>query len=186
MAGGALAAGCLALVAAGCGSSSHSGAGPSGTGGGGSGGAATYTISASPVGSLGTVLVNGQRRTLYLLSSEKGGKITCTGSNGCTAVWPPVELPSGVNAAIAGNGVDASRLGAATSSSGGRYVTYDGWPLYEYSGDHAGSTNGVGITSFGGTWYAVTTSGNPAGGPSPSTSTSTGGNGSGGYGGGGY
>lgn len=144
-----------------------------------------YTISAAPVGGAGTVLVNGQGRTLYLLSSEKGGRVTCVASNGCTTVWPPVELPAGVSHAIAGAGVNASHLGVAMSPSGGHYVTYYGWPLYLYSGDHAGSAGGIGITSFGGTWYAVSGSGTPAGGSSPATSAPSGGGG-GGYGGGGY
>jgi predicted lipoprotein with Yx(FWY)xxD motif len=133
------------------------------------------------VGSFGTVLVNGQGRTLYLLSSERGGKVTCTSSNGCTAIWPPVVLPGGVSKAVAGSGVNASQLGVAMSPSGDHYVTYNGWPLYEYAGDHAGTANGAGITSFGGTWSPVTTSGNPASGSTGSTSTSGGGGGGGGY-----
>jgi len=186
MAGGVVAAACAALVAAGCGSSSPTNTPAASGSGPGGGTAAAYTIKAASVGNLGTVLVNGQGRTLYLLSSEKGGKVTCTGSNGCTAIWPAVELPNGVNAAVAGGGVGASHLGVAMSASGAHYVTYDGWPLYEYAGDHAGTASGVGITSFGGTWYAVSTSGNPAGGSSTSTSASTSGGGGGGGGGGGY
>jgi hypothetical protein len=41
-------------------------------------------------------------------------------------------------------------------------VTADGAPLYYFSGDSAaGQVNGQGIKSFGGTWYALQTSGHP-------------------------
>lgn len=171
---GLVAAGGLTLVAAACGSSSHSST-PAGTGAStssGSASAAAYTVSAQSVGSAGTVLVNGQGRTLYLLSSEQGGKITCTDANGCTKIWPPVELPSGVTQPVAGSGIDSSKLTTLKTSSGDLYVTYGGWPLYTFSGDSsAGTANGVGITSFGGTWHAVSTSGAPAGAAGGSAST---------------
>lgn len=182
----------LAVVGAACGSSTHSGT-PAGTNAPSSSGPATsaaaYTVSAQSVGGTGTVLVNGDGRTLYLLSSEKGGKFTCTDANGCTKVWPPVELPSGVTKPLAGNGVNGSLLSEVRTSAGDLYVTYGGWPLYTFSGDSAsGSANGIGITSFGGTWYAVSTTGSPVGSgaaaPTTTTGGSTGGGSGGGYGGG--
>ena len=186
----------LAVVGAACGSSTHSATPPGSTGSTGStgasastpgataapGSAAAYTVSAQKVGNAGTVLVNGNGRTLYLLSSEKGGKITCTDANGCTAIWPPDELPSGVSQPVAGTGINASLLSTVRTSTGDLYVTYGGWPLYIFSGDSAaGTANGIGITSFGGTWHAVNTSGNPAS-PAPTPPASN--SGGGGYGGG--
>lgn len=186
-----LAAGVFATVAvsglAACGSSAKTATSSSGTTATSSGGTATtapsaaaYTISTASVPGVGTVLVNGDGRTLYLLTSEKGGKLTCTDDNGCTKVWPDTELPSGVSHAIAGSGVQASMLGTVKSSSGSLYVTYGGWPLYEYSGDPGpGVANGQGISSFGGTWYAVTAAGTAAG---QSSTTQTSSSGGGGYG----
>lgn len=184
---GLVAAAGVALVAAACGSSSHSStpAGTSAPSSSGSASAAAYTVSAHSVGSAGTVLVNGQGRTLYLLSSEQGGKITCTDANGCTKIWPPVELPSGVTQPVAGSGIDSSKLATLKTSTGDLYVTYGGWPLYTFTGDSAaGTANGVGITSFGGTWHAVNTAGNPAGaaGGSGSTTPATTSRSGGGYG----
>jgi predicted lipoprotein with Yx(FWY)xxD motif len=184
--GGLIGAAGLALIGAACGSSTRTStpAGPA-TSAGAS--AAAYTVSAQQVGSVGTVLVNGQGRTLYLLSSEKGGKLTCTDANGCTKIWPPVELPSGVSKPVAGSGIDTSRLSALRTSSGDLYVTYGDWPLYTFSGDSSsGSANGVGVTSFGGTWYAVNTSGNPVGASGTAPTTTTGGSSGGGSGGSGY
>ena len=120
------------------------------------------TISAKSVAGVGTVLVNSKGQTLYMLTSEKGGKITCTDDNGCTKAWPDTELPEGVSSATAGSGIQMSLLGTVKSSAGEVYVTYHGWPLYTYTGDTGpGEANGEGITAFGGTWYALSTSGNP-------------------------
>ncbi|MGI9034202.1 MAG: COG4315 family predicted lipoprotein [Acidimicrobiales bacterium] len=120
------------------------------------------TISTADVPGVGTVLVNAKDgRTLYLLTSEQGGKLTCTDDNGCTKVWPDTELPPGVTAANAGGGADASRLGTVKSATGSLYVTYGGWPLYTYAGDSGpAQAKGQGITSFGGTWYVISPAGN--------------------------
>ncbi|HYX75886.1 MAG TPA: hypothetical protein VE757_01805, partial [Gaiellaceae bacterium] len=37
---------------------------------------------------LGTVIVNGRGRTLYLFEKDKRGKSACSGS--CAAYWPPL------------------------------------------------------------------------------------------------
>ncbi len=183
--GGSLLLGAAITVAA-CGaSSSTTGSGSSPSSGSASSapaGASTsaVTISAQSVPGVGTVLVNGQGRTLYLLNSEKGGKITCTDANGCTKIWPDTELPKGMTAAKAGSGVQASLLGTVKGDNGALYVTYHGWPLYTFSGDSgSGAAHGQGITSFGGTWYALTSSGNAATGQAASSPSSGSG---GGYG----
>ena len=169
-----------------CGSSSPSGTAASSSSGAAAGTSpsAAVTISAKSVPGLGTVLVNGQGQTLYMLTSEKGGKITCTDDNGCTKVWPDTELPKGVTAATAGSGIQASLLGTVKDASGSLYVTYHNWPLYTFSGDSGpGTVKGQGITNFGGTWYVLSTSGNPVtsshpqSGTSPSAGSGGGGNG---------
>jgi predicted lipoprotein with Yx(FWY)xxD motif len=137
----------------------------------------SVTVSAKNVPGIGTVLVNGSGRTLYMLTSEKGGKITCTTSNGCIKFWPEINLPSGTTAAKAGAGVQQSLLGTVKGAAGTE-VTYNGWPLYTFVGQ--------GQTSFGGTWYVLNSSGNPVtakvtsggsggSGTSPSKSSSGGG-----------
>ncbi len=175
LAAGAVAA-AAALTLAACGKSTTAGTGtsssPSATASSGSPSAnadAAITVTTASVRGVGTVLVNGNGRTLYRLSSEQGGKITCTDDNGCTAVWPDTELPSGTTAAIAGAGIQASLLGTVKSSDGKLYVTYNSYPLYMFVHDTGpGTANGQGITSFGGTWSAIT----PAGGAATATKTS--------------
>jgi predicted lipoprotein with Yx(FWY)xxD motif len=111
---------------------------------------------------VGTVLVNGQGQTLYMLTSEKGGKITCTQANGCTQAWPETLLTNGATTAKAGGGVPSSLLGTVKDASGNLEVTYNHWPLYTFSGDSGpGVAKGQALTSFGGTWYVLNGSGNP-------------------------
>ncbi|HEY2705977.1 MAG TPA: hypothetical protein VGL20_20025 [Candidatus Dormibacteraeota bacterium] len=135
------------------------------------------TVAAASVPGVGTVLVNGSGRTLYLLTSEKSGTLTCTDDNGCTKVWPDTELPSGTIAPIAGSGIQASMLSTVKGPSGALYITYAGWPLYTFSGDSGpGQAHGQGIVSFGGTWQTLSPAGTPVTGTS-SSSSSTGGSG---------
>jgi len=170
-------AGTAALLLAACSSSSPSTATsdsstPTTTG---SSASAAVDVGSS---SLGPVLVTSSGQTLYLLSSDSPGASTCSGA--CAAAWPLLR-PNGATPA-AGPGVTA-KITTIHRSDGTSQLAADSWPLYTYAGDAAaGDVNGQGISSFGGTWYAVTPSGTKATaastGPSPSTSSS----GPGGYG----
>jgi predicted lipoprotein with Yx(FWY)xxD motif len=182
--GGSLILGAALTVAACGGSSGASSGSGSGSGSGsastGTSSSSAVTISLKSVPGVGSVLVNSQGRTLYMLTSEKGDKITCTDSSGCTKLWPEITLPSGMTAAKAGSGVKASLLGTVKDASGHMEVTYNGWPLYTFAGDSgAGVAHGQGQTSFGGTWYVLNAAGSPVTGQSQSSSSSSG---SGGYG----
>lgn len=192
LAGTGMAAGSLLLLAA-CSSSTHSASSgsSSASSGSSSGGSATtagapassgppgsvaagVTIGAANVAGYGMVLVDGSGHTLYILSSERGGKLTCTDDNGCTKVWPDTELPAGVMAATAGSGINKALLSTVKNAKGSLYVTYGGWPLYTFSGDSGPAQSaGEGINSFGGIWYVLGVSGQPV--TAKSTSGSQGG-----------
>jgi len=125
-------------------------------------GSGAPTVSAANVHGVGTVLVDGNNRTLYVLVGEKGGKVTCTSSANCTGIWPPMVLPAGTNQATAGSGVQASLLGTAMSPSGDTRVTYNGWPLYTFSSDTApGQAKGQGLKDVYGQWWVLSPSGDP-------------------------
>ena len=187
--GGSLLLGAAITVAA-CGSSATTGSGSGSSPGAGSTGSAgtssssAVSLSTKSVSGVGTVLVDGQGKTLYLLTSEKGGKVTCTASTGCTKFWPEITLPQGTTAATAGTGVQSSLLGRVKDANGTLEVTYNGWPVYTFVGDSGpGVAHGQGQKSFGGTWYVLNASGNPVtgqGSAQPSSSPSSAG--SGGYG----
>jgi predicted lipoprotein with Yx(FWY)xxD motif len=171
-----LAAGVVALAA--CGSSSGGNAGASAaSASSGSGTAPGSSFSVKSVTGLGNVLVDGRGRTVYFLTSGNHHNLTCDSANACTNYWPSLPLPSGMSAATAGAGVNASLLGTMTGSDGKTYPTYGGWLLYEYVGDSGpGQAHGEQIHSFGGVWYAVTAAGAPAmpaAAPAPTPSAST-------------
>ncbi|MEU9317362.1 hypothetical protein [Streptomyces sp. NPDC048295] len=145
----------LALVACGAGSD---GGTDSGTGGhkapgkAVSGRAAPGTeVTVADVG-LGSVLVDGQGRTLYAFTKDKEATSNCDAE--CIAVWPALTSPS---PADAGKGVKKSLLREAKQSGGAVQVTYGDWPLYYYVGDMApGDVNGQGLD---GEWFAVSPDG---------------------------
>ena len=92
--------------------------------------------------------------TLYHLTSEKKGSISCTRS--CRTSWPPLLVVSAAKP-VAGTGLSASKLGTIKRHDGGVQVTYNGYALYRYRGDKkAGQTNGQGVK---GAWYAITPAG---------------------------
>jgi predicted lipoprotein with Yx(FWY)xxD motif len=180
----------LALIVAGCGgssmtsstSSSQTSKAPASTSGSSSGGAPTVSTASNP--ELGTIVVNSSGLTLYDFQKDNGAKSACYGS--CAKIWPPLTTSKPPQA---GEGATASKLGTTKRTDGTTQVTYGGHPLYTYSADTSpGETNGNGITSFGGSWHALDSTGAEAaassGGESESTTPSSGssGSGSGGYG----
>lgn len=105
--------------------------------------------------SVGSVLVDGAGRTLYVFGPDAHKRPTCTGS--CAAVWPPLLVR---HKPIAGMGVKKSLLGSVRTASGKLQVTYDHWPLYTFVEDTApGEAHGQGVRSFGGTWSTIDASG---------------------------
>jgi len=140
-----------ALVVAGCGGGG-SGSTQQSKAATGSGGAATVSLRKLNVG---TALVDGQGRTLYLFEADKGPMSTCNGA--CASLWPP-DTTSGKPKA--GPGVDAAKLGTTKRSDGTLEVTYDGHPLYRYAPDtKAGEDTGQGLNQFGAKWYVLAASG---------------------------
>ena len=125
-------------------------------------------FSTADVSGLGTVVVDGQGHTVYLLTSGNGKNVPCDDASGCTKVWPDLALPDGTAAATAGTGLQASLLGTMKLADGETYPTYNGWLMYEYVGDSGPAQgHGQGLQSFGGTWSAIT----PAGAPVPPAAT---------------
>jgi predicted lipoprotein with Yx(FWY)xxD motif len=119
-------------------------------------------IREAAVARLGQVLVNREGRTLYLLTSEKGGRLLCTAATGCTVLWPVVSLSAGVPQSALGPGVSRQLLGTVPRAGGVMQLTYAGWPLYTYAGDTGpGQATGEGLPQFNGIWEAVSPQGQP-------------------------
>ena len=98
---------------------------------------------------LGQIVTAGDGRTVYLFEPDAQGEPTCT--DACADAWPPLTVDDAA-AVVAGDGIDESLLGTVDHPEGTQ-VTYNGWPLYFFSGDAApGDTNGQGQ---GGVWFVV-------------------------------
>lgn len=122
-------------------------------------GAATVAAAESPA--LGAYLADGSGRTLYMFESDRqgmGGTAPSSSCGGdCAAAWPPL-LTDGPP--VAGDGVDAAKLGTLDRGDGTTQVTYAGWPLYAFVRDAApGDVAGQGASGFGGGWYVLTPEG---------------------------
>jgi predicted lipoprotein with Yx(FWY)xxD motif len=98
---------------------------------------------------MGKLLADSHGRTLYYLKTEKNGKIHCSGS--CAGVWPPLLLPKGTKVtSVKGT---SGKFATIKRPDGHTQITYNGWPVYRYSGDNGpNQTNGNGIQ---GTWFVA-------------------------------
>jgi predicted lipoprotein with Yx(FWY)xxD motif len=115
-----------------------------------------------------TVLTNSKGFTLYSFAPDTPTTSNCNGT--CAQNWPPVHGP------VTAAGITGT-FGTIKRSDGSTQATFDGHPLYAFTGDTApGQNKGNGLNAAGGLWHEVTTSGSaPAG-------SSSSGSGSGGYG----
>ena len=108
----------------------------------------------------GTILVTSSGFTLYEFTRDHGSN-SCVRISGCAGLWPAYET---TGQPIAGSGVRASSLSMTTLPDHAKQVTFDGHPLYTYSGDSGpGETSYVGEREFGGDWDALTASGHAVG-----------------------
>jgi predicted lipoprotein with Yx(FWY)xxD motif len=160
-----------ALAVAGCGgsssnSNSSTSVSPPKTS---SGQAATVGVENS---GLGKILDDSKGQTLYVFQKDTGTKSTCTGA--CAGNWPPLRASG---KPTAGSGAAASMLGTTRRSDGKAQVTYNGHPVYTFTGDQSpGDTNGQGVTAFGARWYVLSPAGTQVT-TAPSNSNSGGGGG---------
>ena len=101
-------------------------------------------IMTATVGTQGTLVVaSANGMTVYTFTKDvaNSGTSACTG--GCLTKWPALTVPAGSTAA-GGSGV-TGKIGTITRTDDGTLqVTYNGLPLYFYSGDKAaGDANGI-------------------------------------------
>jgi predicted lipoprotein with Yx(FWY)xxD motif len=120
----------------------------------------TDEVKVGTIPGLGPVLVDGQGITLYMYETDhQGSPSRCYGI--CAIQWPPLLLPAGAAAPIAGPGIQARLLGTAPRSDGTTQITYNGWPLYTWPPDRSpGKATGQALTNAGGIWFVVDPAGN--------------------------
>jgi predicted lipoprotein with Yx(FWY)xxD motif len=106
-------------------------------------------------------VADGEGRALYIFDADTQGTggaaaaSVCSGD--CAAAWPPLTT---TGEAKAGEDVSPDLVGAVQRSDGSMQVTYNGWPLYHFSGDEVpGDTEGQDEEAFGGSWNLVDAAG---------------------------
>lgn len=112
-----------------------------------------YTVELGGTDALGEFLVVGtgmaKGLTLYTFANDTEGKSTCTGD--CATTWPPLLVEEGEP--TASMDVPGSLGVYERMEDGGRQLTYNGMPLYYFSGDSApGDTTGEGL---GDVWFVA-------------------------------
>lgn len=143
----------VAIMVTGCGSSTSSP--KSATAAASSSSSGSGPVIKTRTTSLGTFLVDGQGRSLYLFEADKRNTSNCP--SGCLSIWPAFSEKG--KPSVSG-GVSAAKLGSAKAADGSTLVTYNGHPLYYYAGDqNPGDTAGEGMNQFGAKWYVVKPSG---------------------------
>ena len=126
--------------------------------------AAAATVTSASIGGRSLLVAASNGRTLYQFSKDQSGSGTSACTGGCASTWPPLTVAAGTMPTATGI---TGQWGTITrSDGGGTQVTYNGKPLYFFSGDSkAGDTNGNYPN-----WSSVTVSG--AAGSSPAAASS--------------
>jgi len=110
-------------------------------------GSAEITVSET---SAGSALAGEGGMTLYTFDNDSNGESSCY--EGCATNWPPFVVDEGAEA-IGGEGVTGD-IGTSARTDGTTQVTYNGAPLYYFSGDSAaGDATGDGV---GEVWHIAT------------------------------
>jgi len=159
----AAAAGLAALAACSSSSSSSSSSPAGSSSASGAAAAAAVGLKTADIGGV-TVLTNAKGFTLYSFAPDTATKLACNGA--CATAWPPQMASAAVKSPYA----------TIKRSDGSTQLTYNGHPLYTFTGDTApGTASGNGVNAFGGLWHEVPASGSAA--PAGSSSPSSGGGG---------
>jgi predicted lipoprotein with Yx(FWY)xxD motif len=121
-------------------------------------GANTLTV-ATAEGIDGSFLTDSAGTSLYYVEGDSDGS-KCVDE--CADTWPPFLVVD----AMPGDtpGLDAAMVGVVTRQDGSTQVSYNGHPLYRYSGDNGvDSTAGHGVEDQWGHWYLITPAGGEVG-----------------------
>jgi len=113
----------------------------------------TRTFDIATIQGYAGILTDSTHHALYVLSVEKGGHFHCTAA--CLASWPPLLVKSTAVLTTTGKGVKGT-FGEVKRSATEMQITFNGYPVYTFSGDSgAYQAGGQGISADGGTWTLI-------------------------------
>lgn len=107
-------------------------------------------------------LTDGFGRAIYMFDKDKDGKSMC--NKGCDLNWQVIATFG--NDPVAGGGAEQELLGQITRYNGVVQATYNGHPLYYYTGNgktiegDTSTANGQGVTAYGARWWVLDADGN--------------------------
>jgi predicted lipoprotein with Yx(FWY)xxD motif len=103
------------------------------------------TITTATVGPNGTLIVAGSNgMTLYAFAKDVANSGTSACTDTCGSTWPALTVPAGASPTAAAGATGKIATISRSDTNGALQVTYNGLPLYFYSGDHAvGDSNGI-------------------------------------------
>jgi predicted lipoprotein with Yx(FWY)xxD motif len=172
------------IALAGCSSTSSTSSAGSGT-------TSSSTASSAPTAtggdlstastSLGTIVVNGQGRSVYVYTKDTQNSGVSTCYDQCAGVWPAVVTTSATPVVQGVTGTVAT----IKRTDGTMQVTVNGWPLYTFASDTAaGDVAGQGVMNI---WFVMTPAGQQVtAAPTTAPSSSSSGDSSGSSAGGGW
>jgi len=142
---------CAGLAA--CGTSASSGPSSSTTSTAAAGTTAVGAISVAS-SSLGSIVVDGKGRTLYMFTKDTSGSGASSCAGRCAQAWPAFTVEGTPTA----TGIKGD-VGVLTTTDGKKQVTLGGWPLYYFAKDAAaGDVLGQDV---GKVWFVLDPSGTP-------------------------
>jgi predicted lipoprotein with Yx(FWY)xxD motif len=121
--------------------------------------AGEYQVEVAEDATLGKYLAGEDGKALYIFTRDSKGTTTSACSGDCATAWPAFNVDEG-ESATGGEGVTGT-FATITGADGKQQVTYEGWPLYYFSGDSAaGQVNGQGLN---GVWFLASPDGGGVG-----------------------
>ena len=119
-------------------------------------GVITSELRAKKTKTMGTVVVDGDGRTMYRFDKDKNDPAVSNCYGDCAVQWPPVLVDDAPEL----RGVDQRLVGSVKRKDGSEQLTLKGWPLYRYAKDKKeGDWKGHGVN---GVWWAITSTGGKA------------------------
>ncbi|MEJ3652088.1 hypothetical protein WEH80_03650 [Actinomycetes bacterium KLBMP 9759] len=117
---------------------------------------ALYAVQSGP---LGVIATDGAGRLVYRSDADSAAPSASNCTGPCAQTWQPLVVGPGQEPELLG--VAKSAVGRLQRADGSTQLTLAGWPLYRHR-DDTGGLETAGHHGEGGSWFAVTPTGEKA------------------------